>query len=367
MVSVTSVSAVRSVASQLVCPAMQGHPCNAWYVAAFSREVGRAPFPRRILGQDVVFYRTDDGKAVALEGRCPHRGMPLSKGEVVGDTLRCGYHGFSFEATGACVHIPSQQSIPSKMKVRSYPLIEKWEWIWIWMGDPQRADPAQLPNHQDMGLERSDMTGQIGFMMEIQCNYQLLHENLLDTSHITYLHPGSFDTGNSATATFRVEADEKAIRLTREFPDDHSPLSEAARRYFDGPVNRLLITETFVPGLNVIKNIFYDAKRPERPPQALISPFGITPKDDRSCYHFIVSSMTNETFRQRTDEERKRLWDIFAQDRDALEAIQRGFEDLGPDAAEVSVRADEAGLRCRRAISELIRQEQLQDSSAAVR
>src|SRR5579885_1747783 len=113
---------------------------NAWYVAAWDREVGRTPVARTILNQPVVLYRKADGTAVALEDRCCHRHLPLSKGMVVADDLRCGYHGLRYDATGACVEIPGQPQIPPTARVRSYPVVEKWNWVWIWMGEPARAD-----------------------------------------------------------------------------------------------------------------------------------------------------------------------------------------------------------------------------------
>ena len=82
------------------------YPRNAWYVAAWAHEVGREPLARKILGEDVVLFRRQDGATVALEDQCCHRQLPLSLGKVEGDCLRCGYHGSRFAASGACVEIP---------------------------------------------------------------------------------------------------------------------------------------------------------------------------------------------------------------------------------------------------------------------
>src|SRR5690349_291338 len=92
---------------------------NAWYVAASANEVGRIPLPRLLLGEPIVFYRRGDGTSVALEDRCCHRRAPLSKGKIVDDRLQCGYHGFTFDASGACVAIPGQDSVPTRIGVRS--------------------------------------------------------------------------------------------------------------------------------------------------------------------------------------------------------------------------------------------------------
>ena len=82
---------------------------------------------------------------------CPHRSMPLSQGKLIGDTLQCAYHGLEFDTQGRCTKIPGQANVPPRCRVRTYPLVEKWRWIWLWMGDPEAADPAEIP---DFHLER---------------------------------------------------------------------------------------------------------------------------------------------------------------------------------------------------------------------
>ena len=113
---------------------------NAWYIACWAHELGRAPVTRTMLEEDVVLYRKENGAPVALEDRCCHRHLPLSMGRVEGDCLRCGYHGFKFDGAGACVEIPGVPEIPPRAQVRAYPVIERWKWIWVWMGDPARAE-----------------------------------------------------------------------------------------------------------------------------------------------------------------------------------------------------------------------------------
>ena len=82
---------------------------NAWYVAAFSHEVGEALLERWFLGDPVVLYRKQDGAAVAVAGRCPHRQFPMTHATREGDALVCGYHGITFGADGRCLRIPTQE------------------------------------------------------------------------------------------------------------------------------------------------------------------------------------------------------------------------------------------------------------------
>ena len=110
------------------------------------------PLGRRILGQPILLYRTIAGKVVALHDVCPHRFMPMSKGRLVKDSIRCTYHGSMFDETGACVEIPSQENIPPKCFLRSYPLVERQKWLWIWMGDPAKADASLIPSESYLGF-----------------------------------------------------------------------------------------------------------------------------------------------------------------------------------------------------------------------
>jgi vanillate O-demethylase monooxygenase subunit len=163
------------------------HLRNAWYIAGSAAEVGATPFRRVVLEQPIVLFRTSDRSPVALLDRCPHRFAPLSRGCLVGDVLQCGYHGLRFDRTGVCVHNPHGGPIPTAARVRSYPLLERFGFVWIWMGDPQRADPDLVPDLAPFG--RQDGYTTVSGYLRIAANYQLITDNLLDLSHVEFLHP----------------------------------------------------------------------------------------------------------------------------------------------------------------------------------
>ena len=91
---------------------------NDWNVAALSSEIGDGPVAFTILGQPIVLFRDSHGVAISREDRCGHRESPLSLGSVVGDRLQCGYHGFTYDRTGACVLVTSQNRIPAEAAER---------------------------------------------------------------------------------------------------------------------------------------------------------------------------------------------------------------------------------------------------------
>lgn len=192
---------------------------HAWYVLAWSDEVGGAPLARRVLEQPVVVFRQQDGRAVALLDRCAHKLVPLSLGEVVGDTLQCAYHGLRFDGRGRCVHVPGQRQIPASACVRAFPLIERYGALWIWMGDADQADPGRLPT-----IERYDTPGWAvlrGAPSRHQTHYLNIVENLQDPAHTTYVHRRTI--GNPASdgvmPTTEVHADHiVTYRWTRNSP-----------------------------------------------------------------------------------------------------------------------------------------------------
>ena len=76
----------------------------------------------------------------------------MSQGRLEGDAVRCMYHGIKFDCTGKCVQIPGQDMIPTKMRLRTYPVHQVGHLVWIWMGEPALADPSQilsLPSQYD--------------------------------------------------------------------------------------------------------------------------------------------------------------------------------------------------------------------------
>ena len=117
---------------------------NSWYVAAWDHEVGAGLFPVRMLGEAIVLFRNTKGKVVALEDACPHRKLPLSMGRIKGDTVECGYHGLTFDSTGACTRVPGVEKIPHVACVRSYPVEERYGLLWVWMGEAAKADPTLI-------------------------------------------------------------------------------------------------------------------------------------------------------------------------------------------------------------------------------
>ncbi|WP_257541848.1 aromatic ring-hydroxylating dioxygenase subunit alpha [Sphingobium sp. CFD-1] len=160
---------------------------NSWYMIAWSNEIsGEHLFTRKILDMPILVYRDPvDQKPRAFFDRCPHRFAPLSRGELEGGRIRCGYHGLLFDESGQCVHNPFSKAVPSAAKVRTFPIVETDGTIWVWTGDAP-ADMAKLPvisHHADPQFRY------VSGLTTAKSDYRLLSDNLMDLSHTTFLHP----------------------------------------------------------------------------------------------------------------------------------------------------------------------------------
>lgn len=212
---------------------------NAWYIAAWADEIGQAPFARRILDEPIVIFKDAGGKLGALEDRCCHRGTPLAFGAVIPAGLQCGYHGLVFDASGQCVLVPGDHKIPRGARVRSYPVVEKDAFVWIWMGEPARADRALIldyPYHNDAKNWPHRHT-----TYPIRCDYMLMIDNLMDLSHLGYIHGGTIG-GMPLThvqAQMHVMRTPNGVRFDRWMLNSVPPPTYAKAAGFKGRVESL--------------------------------------------------------------------------------------------------------------------------------
>jgi phenylpropionate dioxygenase-like ring-hydroxylating dioxygenase large terminal subunit len=229
-----------------------------WYVAAWSSELDATPaLGRKILGEPIVLFRSGD-EAVAIEDRCLHRGMPLSAGgRVQNGGIQCPYHGLEFDGSGRCRKIPGQEHIPAAAQLRAYPLVERDGTLWIWPGDPERADPAAIPDypyHAAAGYAYRKT------MLTVRCNWELISDNLLDLTHLGYVHARTIggDPDAHSGAVMKSETAARSVRVTRQLPASDPPPSYRLCHDFSGKIDRWQEID-WVPGLVRINNGGTDA------------------------------------------------------------------------------------------------------------
>lgn len=168
---------------------------DQWYAVLDSKQVGREPVGVTRMGEKLVFWRDDAGKVSCLRNLCAHRGVALSKGKVIEGALRCPFHGFAYDASGAAVVIPAngrQTPVPSRFKVHAYPTYEAHGFIWIWWGAEPPAD-LQPPSFFD------DITPDFSYGSAHdlwKAHYSRVIENQLDVVHLPFVHYNTIGRGN---------------------------------------------------------------------------------------------------------------------------------------------------------------------------
>jgi phenylpropionate dioxygenase-like ring-hydroxylating dioxygenase large terminal subunit len=343
----------------------QGPPMylrNSWYVAAWSNEIARQPFARTILEEPIVFYRKEDGSLAALEDRCAHRHAPLHLGRIKGDHIECGYHGLVFDCEGRCVKVPGQDRIPPKARLRSYKVAEKYGWVWVWMGPADQVESTPIPDFHRMSDPAFAPTGTTNY---VRCSYELINDNLLDLSHVGYVHGSTIgNTEMGENGRIRVERTDNGVRVTRWVLDCAQPPTYLKTGQFkEGErVDRWQIID-FEPPCFVRIHVG-GAKTGTGAPQGnRVGGLGMwisnaaTPETASTTHYFWgVSRDFKVESPEVTAVVHKDIATAFQQDKDILEQQQKVIH-LFVDPENVDIVADAGGIQARRLVRQLIRAE----------
>jgi phenylpropionate dioxygenase-like ring-hydroxylating dioxygenase large terminal subunit len=330
---------------------------NGWYTALWSHELKDKPVAKTFLDEKVVLFRTASGLPGALEDRCCHRAAPLSLGELSGEYLACGYHGLKFDRSGKCVEVPGQSEVPSGAQVRSYPVHEKWNVIWIWMGDPTKADAAKIP---DMPWLSDPKWATTPGRLYVKSNYQFIIDNLLDLTHVSYVHKNTLaGDPREATTPTKTERLDNGVRVGRWMIDFVPPPLFAKAGNFTGKVDRWQFVTWHPPG-----TVYLDvgcAEAGSGAPQgdrskgiSIWSSHLITPESEHSSHYmfcFARDFSVNDASMSKLLYEGSKA--TFMEDIDLLEAVQTNRVD-GSLEGLVHITADAAQLQARRMLDTMI-------------
>lgn len=339
---------------------------NVWYVAAWADEVKTsAMLARQICDEPMFFYRDEQGTPRALFDRCPHRFAPLSMGQLCdgGSSIQCGYHGLKFGSDGKCQHNPHGDGrIPIAAAVKSYPVVERWNLLWVWMGEAGAADPARIPAYPFLDTSQW-YVGQ--GQMEIDANYVLESDNILDLSHIMYLHPSTLGAGKPGEGKTTVSQEGNTVWSRRFICNEVLPawLYQATGLPDQAPCDRWLDVRWDAPSYMHLQADTALSGTPRE--TGILSPQAhlFTPASETKTYYFYSMSMPKALGEWAEAVVQQNIAGLGApfvhEDKPMVEAQQRAmagrtFWDMKPVLLDV----DAPAVRARRLLEQLLAAEQ---------
>jgi len=316
---------------------------NFWYIGCASSRLRNSPRATKILDRDLVLFRDSNGQAHALEDRCCHRGVRLSLGKITEGAIACRYHGWRYDGSGRCIHIPSLPSkhrLPESFGVTAFPTAEICGYVWVWMGDIQAiSPPPELPDFLRHRWRQGAFSA--------RCNWMKMVENNVDWCHVVFAHewthpvffirllrgPGEFNYEVRITETAMITFTPPTINEDDPIPDKvlasfkfELPDRLEVRQYFGGKSGR---------GIN------------------LIAYFHFVPTTANSCrIEWMIPSVFPVGPRVSWSARKPK---ILVQDKELLESAQSWYDREGSDF-EHSVESDISQIAVRRLVERALQQ-----------
>jgi phenylpropionate dioxygenase-like ring-hydroxylating dioxygenase large terminal subunit len=342
---------------------------NAWYVAAWSDSVNREMRVETLLDEPILLYRKQDGSPVAMIDRCPHRFAPLHMGKLLGDIIECGYHGLKFDCSGACVHNPhGDGKIPAAARVHTYPAVDRHNLLWLWNGDAELADPALIPDYSHL---TSPLLKTVGDHMIQNAHYELVVDNLMDLSHVNYLHAPYQKVDDFLAAKHDVIYKDGILESKRSLPSTRAPSSfRPFMKDPDAPVEYWLDIRWYPASCCQLEVGIVPVGRPRSEGLVRLGTHIVTPQTNSSTHYFYASSRNYQLDDPAADEETNRWQQMgfHEQDKPMIEGVQlrMGNADL-QSKNPILLQTDAAAMRARRILAKLIEKEagSLADSKLA--
>jgi phenylpropionate dioxygenase-like ring-hydroxylating dioxygenase large terminal subunit len=318
-----------------------------WYATRPVADLAAGPQPFTLLGEKIVLWQRSDGQPAALRDRCCHRTAKLSKGFVDGDHIVCGYHGWTYDAAGACVRIPQcpGDAIPAGACVPAFHCQQKYGYVWVALADPLRDIP-DFPEDGAPGFRRI-----FQFYEEWKTSPVRMMENSFDNSHFSFVHKGNFGLADQPKpAPYQFTETDYGFEAITEVPIRNPPASHRITGTTEPLTHRHLVNRYYLPfarrfgcsyPASGISHVIYNCA---------------TPIDDERI--MLVQWLYRSDTEADCPEAELIAWDavITAEDRDILEATD-------PDACidtrrrvEFHMPSDKPGLIIRQQLLALLRE-----------
>lgn len=302
--------------NKLITQTGEGTPAGAllrryWQPAALSVELeGARPVrPVKLLGQDLVLFRDEQGRLGLIDRDCPHRGADLAYGRLENGGLRCLFHGWVFDVDGKCLETPAEPArsrLCDRITVRSYPVIERSGIIFAYLGDSQ---PPAFPALDCFAAPDSHVFAFKGLM---ECNWLQALEVGIDPAHASFLHRffEDADPDDNYGRQFRAESADSDLPMTAVLRDFPRPEIEVEKS--DTGLRIIALREIDAQRTHVrVTNLLF--------PQAFVIPMSAemtitqwhVPVDDGSCYWFaIFTSFTTPVEKEEMRRQRLELYTL---------------------------------------------------------
>src|SRR6187399_2921288 len=246
----------------------------SWQPALLAEELPENECPPvrvKLMGERLLAWRDTQGRYALTDEFCAHRGVSLWFGRNEHNGLRCPYHGWKYDHTGQCIEVPSEPSesgFCQKIKLKSYPLIQRGGILWAYMGPPEMQPPfpefewSMLPAAHCYNTKRLQ-----------ECNYLQAMEGGIDSSHVSFLHSGDMhrDPLHRNTKGAHYQADQKP---KFEVVESAGGLFIAARRNAEAGHYYWRITQWIMPWYTMVPPYGHNA----------LNAHAWVPIDDENCF-----------------------------------------------------------------------------------
>jgi phthalate 4,5-dioxygenase oxygenase subunit len=284
---------------------------NYWQPVALVDELeGKRPLKAvKVLGQDLVLFRDEDGRYGLLDRDCPHRGADLAYGRIEDGGLRCAFHGWLFDVRGHCLQTPAEpdgSKLASRIRQRSYPVVEKSGILFAWLGE---GSPGAFPAFDCFVAPDSHTFAFKGFL---ECNWLQALEVGIDPAHASFLHRffEDEDASGGYGKQFRGTSADSDMPITRVLREFDRPEIKVDRT--DYGLRLIALRQLNADNTHVrVTNLMF--------PQAFVIPMSAemtisqwhVPVDDTHCYWFaIFTSFTGPVDKQKMRDQRLQLYTL---------------------------------------------------------
>ncbi len=282
-----------------------------WQPVALVDELeGKRPLKAvKVLGQDLVLFRDEDGRYGLLDRDCPHRGADLAYGRIEDGGLRCAFHGWLFDVRGQCLQTPAEpdgSKLAGRIRQRSYPVVEKSGTLFAWFGE---GSPSAFPAFDCFVAPDSHTFAFKGFL---ECNWMQALEVGIDPAHASFLHRffEDEDTSGGYGKQFRGTSADSDMPITRVLREFERPEIKVDRT--DYGLRLIALRALNASDMHVrVTNLLF--------PQAFVIPMSAemtisqwhVPVDDTHCYWYaIFTSFTGPVDKQMMRDQRLQLYTL---------------------------------------------------------